>query len=86
MLDLGPQCRRCRADLSLLFTLEDQRRHALAAAYQCFARSDWPGMLALARQVHFLRRDEESARLLACASLLERDFAAAWQIYSLQWG
>ena len=25
----GPQCRRCKADLSLLVSLEDQRRRAL---------------------------------------------------------
>ena len=27
--DQGPQCRRCKADLALLFTLADQRRSAL---------------------------------------------------------
>ena len=28
----GPQCRRCKADLSLLFALEEQRRRTLAEA------------------------------------------------------
>ena len=33
----GPNCRRCRADLSLLFTVDRQRDAALAAALQALA-------------------------------------------------
>ena len=32
-VEQGPNCRRCRADLAMLFTLEEQRARALAAAY-----------------------------------------------------
>lgn len=77
----GPACRRCRADLSLLFQLEDQRRQAVAAAYGAFARREWDAMYALAQGAHALRRDEGTARLLALACLLRRDFPAAWQAY-----
>ena len=38
--DQGPQCRRCRADLGLLFGLEKRRRQALDAARRCVAQGD----------------------------------------------
>ncbi len=33
----GPACRRCKADLSLLFQLEEQRERTLAAARRLLA-------------------------------------------------
>jgi hypothetical protein len=78
----GPQCRRCRADLSLLFALEERRRQALAEASRCAARGQWPQMLARAEEAHRMRRDEDSRRLLALARLLTRDFAGAWRCYA----
>ncbi len=80
-VEQGPSCRRCRADLSLLFALEDQRRAALESAYHRLARGDLGGALELAEEVNGLRWDEESSRLLALVHLLRRDFAAAWQWY-----
>ncbi len=79
--DQGPQCRRCRADLGLLFRLEEQRDRALAAARNALAEAD--AWLALARlnEAEDLRRDEESRRLRAVAYLLMRDFDGAWQCY-----
>jgi hypothetical protein len=73
----GPQCRRCRADLALLFALEDQRRGVLAAARRHVAAGDGPAALGLAEEAHRLRRDADSWRVLALAHLLRRDFAAA---------
>ncbi len=81
-VEQGPQCRRCRADLSLLFTLEDQRRAALESAYRRLARGEFDRALSLAEEVNSLRRDEESGRLLALVHLLRRDFAAAWRCYA----
>ncbi|HXG08159.1 MAG TPA: hypothetical protein VNK04_00045 [Gemmataceae bacterium] len=80
--DAGPQCRRCRADLALLFALEEQRRRALAEAYRHLARSRLRQALALAEGADTLRRDVESQRLLAMIHLLHRDFARAWQAYA----
>jgi len=80
--DQGPQCRRCRADLALLWTLEGQRGRALAAAYQALACGQPRELLGRAIHVDGLRRDEESSRLVVLAYLLCRDFAVAWQTYS----
>ncbi len=83
-VERGPQCRRCRADLSLLFALEDQRRHVLREAYRAFDRGDMSDAVTLADHAHNLRQDEESARLLAVGCLLQRDFASAWRVYAAQ--
>ena len=68
--DEGPQCRRCRADLSLLFALEEQRRAALTLAYRCLTEGQCSRALAIAEGVDTLRRDEES--------LLPKLDPAAW--------
>lgn len=78
----GPNCRRCRADLSLLFALEEQRSRALAVAYWHAARGHWPRALAIADGVQVLRQDDDGRRLLALGYLLQRDFARAWQCYT----
>lgn len=77
----GPQCRRCKADLSLLFALEDQRARALAEARHCLRRGEWQAAIEHAKTAERLRGDEESKRLLAAVHLLGKDFAAAWWCY-----
>ena len=77
----GPQCRRCRADLSLLWSLEAQRRRALVFAYHAVAADDPGRLLDLALYAGELRRDDESSRLVILGHLLGRDFAAAWNLY-----
>jgi hypothetical protein len=77
----GPQCRRCRADLGLLFQLEEQRRYALEEAGRSAARGRLRRARVLLAGIEALRRDAESARLRALVSLLERDFAGAWRCY-----
>jgi hypothetical protein len=81
----GPLCRRCRADLSLLFTLEEQRRQLLEAA-AALARTDVNEAVRLAAAAHDLRQGDDSARLLALGRLLQRDFAGAWEAYSKRAG
>jgi hypothetical protein len=76
-----PLCRRCKASLSLLFALEDQRRRALARARDCLRRGLWPQAAHHAAEADWLRGDEESRRMKATAHLLQRDFAAAWECY-----
>ena len=73
----GPLCRRCKADLTLLFVLEEQRAAALAVARDAAAAGRWPECRAAAGRADRLHSDEESRRLLAVASLVQRDFAAA---------
>ena len=77
----GPQCRRCKADLSLLFTLEQQRQRSLTEARHCLQRGDFAEALRHMETADWLRGDAESKRLTAVAHLLRGDFAAAWQCY-----
>ncbi len=78
-VESGPQCRRCKADLSLLFALEARRDAALAAARRALAVGRADEVLALARGAELLRRGADARRLIAAAHLLLRNFAAAWQ-------
>jgi hypothetical protein len=75
----GPQCRRCRADLSLLFALEDQRVHLLVAARAAIRRAEAGEAVRLAEGAQQLRDGDDVRRLLALGHLLRRDFARAWQ-------
>jgi len=77
--EAGPQCRRCRADLELLFELEAQRRCVLDAAYRCLVEGKWRRARALAEGTRALRDDAEARRLAAVAALLCRDFTSAWR-------
>jgi hypothetical protein len=72
----APQCRRCKADLSLLLALERRRAQAMADAAARLT-SDPGGALTVADEADQLRRDEESRRLLAVTRLMNRDFAGA---------
>jgi hypothetical protein len=77
----GPQCRRCKADLALLFALEDQRRRTLTEARRCLERGQWSDAAHHAATADWLRANEDTQRLLALAHLLAGDFAEAWQTY-----
>jgi len=77
----APLCRRCRADLSLLFELEARRGHALAAAARHAGQGDGASVARLACQAHWLRRGEDSRRLVAIGQLLQGDYAGASQVY-----
>jgi Flp pilus assembly protein TadD len=80
-VDDEPVCRRCRADLSLLFTIEDQRVYHLTAARDALQQGNWESALTQARQATSLRCDDESRMLQAAAHLLRGDFPAAWECY-----
>jgi hypothetical protein len=77
----GPPCRRCRADLNLLFTLEAQRDRLLAAARDSLRHGQPQHALALLDSVDQLRRADDVRRLGAVCRLLLRDFAGAWREY-----
>ena len=78
---LGPLCRRCKADLTLLFQLQEQREDLLRSARSCLAEGAWDKALEQAQAADWMGRDPESARLLALSQLLNRNFARAWQLY-----
>jgi hypothetical protein len=77
----GPSCRRCKADLSLLFALEDARRQRLQAARQHLAQGRWADAARSAARADQMRTDEESRALRAVAHLLQGQLAAAWACY-----
>ena len=78
----GPACRRCRADLSLLFRLEAQRSRLLAEATRAALRGDWTTAAEHAGRAHGLRRDGDTWRLLAVCAAARGDFAAAYRWYN----
>jgi hypothetical protein len=80
-VDYEPVCRRCRADLSLLFTIEEQRVCHVAAARDALQQGEWDTALAQAAEAASLRCDDESRMLEAAAHLLRGDFPAAWACY-----
>ena len=77
----GPACRRCKADLSMLFRLEERRAWTLAEAQRLLAAGRIPEADSLAQMADWLRSDAESLRLFALTRLLLRDFAGAWSCY-----
>lgn len=77
----GPTCRRCKADLSLLFQLEDQRARTLAEAGRLLAAGRTEEADALAEEADWMRGDEESRRMLALTRLMRRDYAGAFALH-----
>jgi hypothetical protein len=81
-----PTCRRCKADLSLAFALEQDRDVTLAQARSAFAARRWSEAQLLALRADELRRDEDSGQLIAVASLLCGDHHLAWRMYQRESG
>ena len=79
--DAGPACRRCRADLALLFAVEACREAELAAARSALAQGRPEVALNQALRADDLRHGADAARVAAAAALLARDFATAWKQY-----
>jgi hypothetical protein len=75
----GSNCRRCRADLSLLCQLEARRTELLRQAHQHAALQNWPHVSRLAREAHALRRGSDSTQLAAIAALMEGGMTKAWE-------
>ena len=78
-VETGPLCRRCKADLSLLFDLERTRRMKLNEALTALKHQDLLGADALLAEIDWMRSDQESRRALAVLSLLSGDIAMAVQ-------
>ncbi|HZU36079.1 MAG TPA: hypothetical protein VFA18_09230 [Gemmataceae bacterium] len=80
----GPQCRRCRADLSLLFTLETQHQRQLSAARQAVRAGQWEQAETLAGEALAHHSTPEALRLLAVCRLLRRNFMGTLRSYLAQ--
>ena len=77
----GPACRRCKADLSLLFRLEEQRAWTMAEVRRLLAVGRIAEAFSQVLMAKWMRSDAESQRLFALARLLRRDFDGAWMGY-----
>jgi hypothetical protein len=77
----GPVCRRCKADLSMLFALEEKRSRALTAARAALAERRWEEARTAAKMADHLRRDDETKELLAVTALVCGDFYEAWRLH-----
>jgi hypothetical protein len=70
-------CRRCRADLGLLWDLEIERQRLMADAGDALRRCDWARVIDLSENVRQLRDGPDAARLIACAYLIRGKFYRA---------
>lgn len=77
----GPTCRRCRADLAMLFAVEDQRKSHIADARCCLDDGELVRAAAHARRADDLRHGPDVAQFRAVLALLQRDFHEAWKQY-----
>lgn len=79
--DTGPACRRCKADLSLLFAVEADRTAAVEHARRLVAEARFADALAHLDRATQLRRGDDVCRLKAAVLLLARNFAGALGAY-----
>jgi hypothetical protein len=79
--DAGPTCRRCRADLSLCFAVENRRDHALAAARAAVAQGRFAEASHMMEVAAALRSGDDVTRLRAAVALLAGDYPASWGLY-----
>jgi hypothetical protein len=70
-------CRRCKADLSLLFQLEEARQQLLEEAQHEANVGHWQQFLSCVSRAHALRGDDQTRHLRALGCLLTADFAGA---------
>lgn len=80
--DTGPACRRCKADLSLLFGLEARRARLLAESRDLAAQGRFAEALNRVDGADAVRRGDDAVRHRCALLLLIRDFPAAWGWYS----
>lgn len=76
-VEQGPACRRCRADLSLLFALEAQRQRVLREAARALVTGQTRRAEALTEGAEALRKGPDGRRIRAVCRLLRRDFRSA---------
>ncbi len=67
-------CRRCRTDLSMLWSLEGRRQQLLAGCRGAIGAGRGDEVLRLAHNAHALRHGEDSRMFLTLGHLLERNF------------
>lgn len=81
--DVGPTCRRCKADLAPLAELEVRRTLTLSLAARAAALGDGDAVLRHARAAQQLRSGPDAMRWLAAGHLLRREFTQALACYHM---
>ncbi len=78
----GTTCRRCKADLSALFSLEAARERLLDDACRHASAGQWRQFAVAVRRAHELRSDAQTRMLRAVGELLagERVAALRWAL------
>jgi hypothetical protein len=76
-------CRRCKTDVSVLIAVETAARQHDKLARQAFALRHFNRMHHHARRSHCLRQTQASARLLALAAMLTKQYPAALAMHEL---
>jgi hypothetical protein len=79
--DAGPSCRRCKADLSLLFAIEERRAGLVDAARTLAAESRFTDAVAALDRAARLRRGDDVSRARAAVLLLAGQYPAALAAY-----
>jgi hypothetical protein len=79
--DQGPQCRRCRAELGLLFALEERCRHVLRAGRRWLVQGQVRRAKVLTAGARALHDGAEARRVDAICALLSGDYESAWRTY-----
>jgi hypothetical protein len=74
-----PACRRCRADLTLLWQVRAQALQELDTALEQLRGGDLVAALEAVRRAEELHRTPQTRRLRALVHLLRREFRAAWE-------
>jgi hypothetical protein len=72
-------CRRCRADLSLLWSVAAERRRLLDVCRQAACAGDGEEVIRQAGRAHALRRGEDTHRYLALGHLLQEHYFDAFK-------
>lgn len=78
----GPACRRCKADLTLLFAVAAEQEHLVAEAAAHLRAGDGPAAAGLLDRALDLRRTPAALKLRAVAAVASRDYPAAVSWYS----
>src|SRR5262245_57539549 len=79
----GPQCRRCKADLSSLFEVREHRDVAVAQARAALAAGRTPQFVEAAETAYLLQHDDETRKLVSLARLLRGEYAGAARMAGL---
>jgi methylphosphotriester-DNA--protein-cysteine methyltransferase len=76
-----PTCRRCKADLAMLWAVEDHRRTLVERAKAAMADRQYDDALESLNAAERARPGADLAPLRASATLLAGDFAGAYRVY-----